>query len=321
MALGLVQDSRFRLHETPAGHPEHAVRLEAVEEVLREAFPAADPSDVVFLAGRPAPREALARVHEPAYLELLDRVCAEGFAWIGSEDTRISSLSADVARLATGGVLKACEEVMAGRVRRAFCAVRPPGHHAASALAGGFCLLNHVAVAAESLVRDHGLRRVAIVDFDAHHGHGTQEIFEERADVLYASLHQHPELGYPGTGHELERGRGAGEGTTVNAPLSWGAERDEVLRALDERIAPAVDRFRPEAILVSAGFDGARLEEISTLRLDPPDYGSITGRLTDLADSCAAGRLVSVLEGGYRPDSLTPCVRAHVEALAEGNGA
>jgi acetoin utilization deacetylase AcuC-like enzyme len=223
-----------------------------------------------------------------------------------------------VAALAAGGVLAACDAVMSGEVDRAFCAVRPPGHHAEPDQAMGFCLFNNVALAAEHLIRRHGLSRVAIVDFDAHHGNGTQHIFESRSDVFYASLHERPgTLPFPGSGEANEIGLGSGEGYTLNAPLTRGSGEAEYLGALDEWIVPALDRYRPEFVLVSAGFDALMWDDVANLSLEPPCFGPITRRLTDAAARHAGGRLVSVLEGGYDLPNLGAAVAAHVTALLD----
>jgi acetoin utilization deacetylase AcuC-like enzyme len=260
----------------------------------------------------------LALVHDPAYIDIVRLLCAEGFTFIGSPDTGICPASYDVAALATGGVLAACDAVWRGDVRRAFCAVRPPGHHASIDQAQGFCLFNHVAIAAEYLIRHHGASRVAIVDFDAHHGNGTQAIFESRRDVLYVSLHERPEApSYPGTGYASERGIGIGTGFTLNVPLDWGCSPGNYLRAVDEHVLPALAAYQPEWLLLSAGFDGLASDPVGHLGLQPDTFEQLTHRLLQTAGDVACDRVVSVLEGGYVSADLGAAVVAHLRALRQ----
>jgi acetoin utilization deacetylase AcuC-like enzyme len=243
-------------------------------------------------------------------------MCDEGFGFVGSQETTICRWSYDVAALAAGGVLAACDAVVSGRIDRAFCAVRPPGHHAESDQALGFCLFNNVALGAEYLVRRHALSRVAIVDFDVHHGNGVQHIFESREDVFYISLHERPaSLPFPGSGEADETGRGIGRGFTLNIPLSPGSGEREVLAALDEQVLPVLDRYRPQILLLCAGFDGLMDDAVAHFCLEPRSYGLITERLTGLAARHASGNLISVLEGGYDLPNLGSAVVAHVKAL------
>jgi acetoin utilization deacetylase AcuC-like enzyme len=230
-------------------------------------------------------------------------------------DTAVSTASAEVARLAAGSIVALCDEVAQGRLDRGFAAVRPPGHHAERDLAMGFCLFNNVAVAAEHLRRAHGLERVLIADWDVHHGNGTQHIFEERSDVFYFSLHQWPL--YPGTGRASERGRGSGAGTTLNCPLPPGAGDDEFLEALTDGLVPAAERFAPDFLLLSAGFDAHVADPLGGLAVTTDAFARATRLFCDLADRLAGGRFVSVLEGGYDLEALAECVATHVEVLLE----
>ena len=314
MKLGWVYHERFLDHDTGPGHVERPERLEVIASSLRGAGLL---SQMVPVSFEPAGIDAVCRVHEPAYVDLVRMACEQGMEWIGSTETRISSRSFDVALLAAGGVIAACDAVMDGRIDAAFCAVRPPGHHAERDAAGGYCLFNNVAVAAEHLIRAHGVQRVAIVDFDAHHGNGTQHIFEERADVLYASLHEHPRFLFPGTGWPGEVGRGAGEGFTVNVPLAPGSEDGDFRAALSETVLPALDGFRPGFLLISAGFDAAAGEEAAHLSLSAQGFADITRELAAAARRACGGRLVSILEGGYNSENLKQCVPAHVRALLD----
>ena len=294
-------------------HPEQPARLTAIVEHLAACGILARLRPLEF---GPASPIDLALAHEPAYVELVRLACEQEMTFIGSMETQIGPESHDAAALAAGGVLAACDAVMAAAVRRAFCAVRPPGHHAGRDRASGFCLFNHVAIAAEHLLQRHGLQRVAIVDIDAHHGNGTEQILGARAGVLYFSVHENSgTLPFPGTGEatgcDLEPLRGG----VVNIPLPAGTGDDGYQKVFGESLLPALNRFAPQFILVSAGFDAADGDPIAHLRVSPAGFGWMAGALVAAASRTAAGRLVSVLEGGYEPALLARCVAAHVAAL------
>jgi len=313
MNVGWIFDRRFYDHQTGDVHVEQPQRLQVIVEALQQAGILERLKPIPF---RLATAEQLALVHDPAYVDVVRMMCDEGFTSIGSPETRVCRKTYDVAALAAGGVMAACDAVMAETVRRAFCAVRPPGHHAETDRAMGFCLFNNAAVAAEHLVRRHGLKRVAVVDFDVHHGNGTQHIFESRADVFYASVHERPgSLEFPGTGEADERGTGPGRGYTLNVPLSRGSREAEYRAAFEEQVLPALDDYRPEFVLVSAGFDALSADTISHVSLEPESFGWITDMLVQAAERHAEGRLVSTLEGGYDLCRLGPAVAAHVESL------
>jgi len=262
-----------------------------------------------------APEDTLT-VHSEAHLENVRRSCESAPRAIDG-DTSVSAGSWDAALRAAGGIVQACERVREREWSRAFCAVRPPGHHAERERAMGFCLFNNVALAAARL-RSAGIERVAIVDWDVHHGNGTQHLFETDPSVFYASLHQWPL--YPGTGALEERGRGDGEGATLNCPLPAGAGDADWLRAFETRVLPALDDFRPGFVLVSAGFDAHRLDPLAGTSLTIEAYREMTRALLRVADEHAGGRFVSVLEGGYHLEALADCVETHVGELA-GTGA
>jgi acetoin utilization deacetylase AcuC-like enzyme len=313
MQVGWVYDRRFLRHEPGGVHVDRPQRLQVIVEKLQQTQLL---DQLVPLRFAAATADQLALVHDPAYVELIRLLCDSGFTFIGSPDTGICAESYEVAALAAGGVLTACDEVMAGRVTRAFCAVRPPGHHAETDQALGFCLFNQVALAAEHLVRDHRLSRVAVVDFDAHHGNGTQHMFEQRADVLYASLHERPEApAFPGTGHAGETGCGPGLGFTLNVPLDRACGPCEYLQAVDQQVLPVLQDYAPQMLLVSAGFDALAGDGVAHLSLEPETYGPLTERLVAVARRHCQGRIVSVLEGGYDLTQLGAAVAAHVRAL------
>ncbi|MGE5609512.1 MAG: histone deacetylase family protein [Bacillota bacterium] len=315
MKVGWVYHEDFLRHDTGRTHVEQPERLEVIIESLKAEGLLGKMEALSFEA---ADAGVIASIHEPAYIDLVRVFCDEGVMFIGSMETRIGPWSYDVARLAVGGVIAACDAVMAGRVGRAFCAVRPPGHHAERDQAMGFCLFNNVAIGAEHLIRKHGLKRVAVVDFDVHHGNGTQHAFETRDDVLYISIHEHPNSLFPGTGLETERGVGKGEGFTLNVPLYAGSDDAVYRRAFTDKVLPRLEEYRPEFLLVSAGFDAVRQERIAHMCLDPESYGWMTADLVRVADQYCQGRLVSVLEGGYVLDVLGRSVAIHVAGLMEG---
>ncbi|NLT70421.1 MAG: histone deacetylase [Verrucomicrobiaceae bacterium] len=306
--VGVHYEAGYERHDTGRGHPESAVRY----RVLREALTGLAP-EIVRLPGRVAMVEEILLAHEAHYHDLVYRDVEDFADVLRTGDTAISIESYEVAREATGAVLEAADAVMRGEVRRAFCAVRPPGHHATADRGMGFCIFNHVAIAANYLRTQHGLGRVAIVDWDVHHGNGTEDIFVEDAEVLYLSLHESGS--YPGSGGAGDRGRGTGIGATVNLPLSRGSCGEIALAAWDETAGPALDRFQPEFVLVSAGFDARQGDPLGGLHWDDETFVRLTRRVVALAEKHAAGRVVSVLEGGYDPTGLASAAMAHVRAM------
>ncbi len=307
---GFLYDARFLDHDTGPDHPERAARLSAIRDRLDAAGLLAR---LTPIPARPCEDRWLTAVHEPDYLRRAAAACAAGWPFLDSADTPVSAASFECARLAAGGVLAAAQAVMDGTVRNAFCAVRPPGHHALPGRAMGFCLLNHAAIAARCLLRQHGLDRVLIVDWDVHHGNGTQAVFEADAAVLVVSVHQWPH--YPGTGRADERGTGPGAGFTVNLPLPRGAGSVEYRRVFEERLIPAARAFRPDFVLVSAGFDALAGDPLGGMALAPPDFGDLTRLVRGLAAEHARERLVLILEGGYRLDALAEAVEHTLRAL------
>jgi acetoin utilization deacetylase AcuC-like enzyme len=235
---------------------------------------------------------------------------------LSTGDTVISDGSLEAALLATGGVLSAVDGVMAGSVANAFCAVRPPGHHATPAAGMGFCFFNSVAVAARYAQRRHGVGRVLIVDWDVHHGNGTQDAFYDDGSVLFFSSHQHP--WYPGTGRRNEAGRGEGLGMTVNAPLRAGSGFAEILGEMETRLEPVLAEVRPELVLLSAGFDSRMDDPLGRFTVTDEEFAALTRRVMDYARTYAGGRLVSVMEGGYNLATLGGVVAAHVKELLAG---
>ncbi|NWH09272.1 MAG: histone deacetylase family protein [Alphaproteobacteria bacterium] len=308
MATALFSHPSCYYHETPIGHPETADRLRAVLHALEgEEF-----QFLVREEARPATREEIARIHDRAYIDqVLGAVPLEGQCHLDA-DTVLSPGSGEAALCAAGAVIGAVDAVMAGEVSNAFCAVRPPGHHAERAQAMGFCIFNNVAIGAAHARAGHGLKRIAVIDFDVHHGNGTQSAFEADADFYFASTHQWPL--YPGTGDAGERGIA---NNILNAPLPARAGSDDFRAMMAEVVLPAIESFAPEFILISAGFDAHRLDPLADLRLDSGDYGWVTEQIVRLAARCAKGRVVSTLEGGYNLNALASSAQAHVRALME----
>ncbi|KAA2283700.1 histone deacetylase family protein [Arenimonas fontis] len=290
-------------HDPGPGHPESPARLEAVLQAVRAAFPNARWRDAPA-----ASREQLLRVHTRDLVAcILDTPVEAPYRL--DEDTVLSPGSALAALHAAGAAVAAVDAVIAGGDRLAFCAVRPPGHHAEAGRAMGFCLFNSAAVAAAHAVAAHGLRRVSIVDFDVHHGNGSQAIFQDEPRVQYLSSHQWPL--FPGTGLADERGTG----NLRNAPLPPGAGSDAFREAWRETLLPELERFAPELLLVSAGFDGHRLDPLADLMLEADDYRWLAGELAGAAARHGGGRVVSLLEGGYSLAALRSCVVAHLRGL------
>ena len=308
MTVGLVWDERYLAHQAPQ-HVESPERLKAI----RKAIEAAGLWDrLVHIQPAAVDEACLLRVHSRKHVAAV-RASAHSkeLLWLDG-DTYACRKSYETALLAAGGLCAAADAVMKGEVRSAFCAVRPPGHHATRDRAMGFCLFNNVAVAVRHVQAVHGIHRVLIVDWDVHHGNGTQAAFYRDADVAYVSVHQWPL--YPGTGSADERGEGPGAGRTLNLPLKAGSGDREFLAALDAGLAFG-EKFRPEFIFISAGFDAHRDDPLGDLAVTEDGYAEATRRVRRVADRCAAGRIVSTLEGGYGEDALGRSVVAHLKAL------
>jgi acetoin utilization deacetylase AcuC-like enzyme len=301
----LIEDPVFLDHLTLPGHPERPDRLRAIGQAL-----AAERFAGLLRRTAPAAEEAtLATAHREDYVAFIrDNVPGEGFAQVDA-DTALSPKSFIVAAHAVGGANLAVDEVMGGRAANAFAAVRPPGHHAEADRAMGFCLFNNAVIAARHAQRAHGAERVAIVDWDVHHGNGTQAIVWSDPTILYASTHQMPL--YPGTGAESE----TGVGNIFNAPLSPGAGSTEFYEAFTARILPAVNAFAPDLIIVSAGFDAHWRDPLASINLQEEDFAWATTALMEIADRHAKGRIVSLLEGGYDLKGLADSAAAHVATL------
>ncbi|WP_182869556.1 histone deacetylase family protein [Rhodopirellula sp. JC639] len=306
----LYYDPVFQEHVT-GDHPENGGRLLPVVRHLN--FVALDTS-CNRPAWAPATLERLHYVHTPPYVESVQQFAASGGGYI-EPDTAVSLRSYEVARMGAGAVCDAVVRVVGGDDQTALCLIRPPGHHAMPDHAMGFCLFNNIAVGARVATQELGLDRVLIVDFDVHHGNGTQAIFWEAADVGFFSMHRYPF--YPGTGAADEIGAGAGAGTILNLPIKFGTPREELLQTFEHEINDFAATLKPHLVLVSAGFDAHKNDPIGSLGLESEDYRVLTRCLMEVADQYAGGKLVSVLEGGYNPHALTDCVTVHLETLLD----
>lgn len=313
-AAGLLIDDRFRRHATGHGHPEAPERLEAIHAGLAEAGLL---ESCVRVETQPATDATLQLVHTHDYLTRLDAACRQGYPYIDVPDSAICPESFEIARLAAGGVIEAARRVARGELGRAFCAVRPPGHHAEPDRSLGFCLLNNVALATCVVKQEFDFRRVLILDFDVHHANGTQHTFEHDPTVLVISLHGHPNYLYPGTGFEEEVGLDAGRGYTMNIPFLPGATDEDYRTAFKTRVLPAVGRYAPQMIFLNVGYDAHVDDPLGNLDLTDEIFAWMTERMLELADRHAEGRLVSILEGGYNRGVLARCVPQHVRLLQQ----
>lgn len=314
---GLLYDERFLLHCTGSGHPESPGRLLAAWKGIEEGglLP-----DLQLIRASRSKYKWIETVHAPKHLVRFEEACLYELNEFDNPDNQMCKDSFEISVLAVGGILDTVKLMMEGTLDNAFCAVRPPGHHAESNKALGFCFFNNVAVAAKYLQTEWGVERVGIIDIDAHHGNGTQHIFEWDPTVFYYSIHEHPSFSFPGTGREFEKGQGPGLGFTLNSTVLPGRGDAEYQLLLERDLFPAFESFQPQVILVSAGFDAHRDDEMSSLNVSTPGYSWLMERIVELADRYSQGRLVSVLEGGYALDRLPELVRNHLEILLSGPG-
>ncbi|MEQ1845561.1 MAG: histone deacetylase [Nitrospira sp.] len=307
---GLVYHPAYLEHDMGAGHPESPNRLRAIMQKLETSGTAAR---LVRIEPRKAEDEWIAQVHTPNYLAALSRQAPTSGRVSLDPDTSMSPGTLHAAYFAAGGALAAVDAIMAEEVDHVFCAVRPPGHHAEAGHAMGFCFFNNVAIAARYLQKKYGLTRVLIVDWDVHHGNGTQHSFENDPSILFFSTHQYPH--YPGTGRETERGKGTGEGFTINVPMEAGEGADEYRAVFQKVLVAAADDFKPEFVIISAGFDAHKDDPLASMGLTESGYAELTEIVAGIATRHADGRILSSLEGGYNLTALAASVHAHIGAL------
>jgi acetoin utilization deacetylase AcuC-like enzyme len=331
--IGFASSPRFTEHNPTRHHPERPDRIRAIYSALcgsalldsPNPFPAFELGlgtlrqfsrpllEIPFYSADP---RWLLAVHPQSHIDHVRHVCAIGGGVLDSSgDTPVGPESFDVAMLAVGAVLAACDAVITGKVQRAFAAVRPPGHHAEPHRAMGFCLFANISIAARYLQRQYGIRKVAVVDFDVHHGNGTQAIFWDDPSVLFISIHQDPRTCYPGTGYQWEAGAGDGKGYTVNLPMPPGSGDADYLKAMEWLIAPELDAFGPEVLLISAGFDAHGEDPLAEIQLTEEGFEQITRVLAAAADRHCNGRVISVLEGGYNLRAMSRSLIRHLAGL------
>jgi acetoin utilization deacetylase AcuC-like enzyme len=313
LPTGLVYHSDYLKHDPGHNHPESSERLSFLIDYLekKELLSKLKNIEPYF-----ASVEWLETVHDPSYIKMVEKICKNGGGML-DPDTHVGPESYKIALLAVGGVMAAVDEVMSQKIKNAFCAIRPPGHHAEKDRAMGFCIFNNVAIGARYVQKEFGLKKVFIVDWDVHHGNGTQHIFWTDPSVFYFSIHQFPH--YPGTGSENEAGEGEGEGFTFNMPMCAGSGELEYIEAFENILYPVAVKFSPDFIFISAGFDAHEKDPLAEINLSETGYKKMTEVITKLASECCEGRLVSVLEGGYDLTSLSASVEKHIRALMGKN--
>ncbi|HSR70399.1 MAG TPA: histone deacetylase [Acidobacteriota bacterium] len=314
MNYGIVLDLAFTDHAVPPGHPERPDRIRSIVNSL-QSWPRLE--ELKRIDPRPAREEWIEAVHGASHLARISGTQGRSHVQL-DPDTHTGPHSYEVALLAAGSAVDLTERLLQGRIDCGFVLARPPGHHAESARAMGFCLFNNVAVAAQWALRQEGLERVAVVDFDVHHGNGTQEIFYSRSDVLYISTHQHPL--YPGTGAFQERGRGQGQGYTLNFPMPAGCGNDFYLSLFDDLLIPQLLNYRPDLILVSAGFDAHASDPLAGMKVDEAGFAQMCVRLNQASRRACKGRILYFLEGGYDLQALASSVRASIGATLDESG-
>lgn len=311
MDVGFVYHPDYLKHVAGPQHPERPDRLQAVLQCLADSGLA---QQLTMLEIEHEAQAWIAEVHELAHIQLVQSASQRGGAAL-DPDTIVCQDSYAVALKAVAGILSAADAVMQHQVAQAFCAVRPPGHHATSQRAMGFCLFNNVAVLARYLQKQHGLDNILIVDWDVHHGNGTQFIFEEDPSILYFSIHQYPY--YPGTGAAAETGQGRGQGYTMNVPMAAGGGDDAYIAAFEQQLLPRALNYNPDCVLISAGFDAHYDDPLAHMQVTEAGYRRLTQVVQEIAARCSNGRLISVLEGGYHLDALGRSVQAHIEELQQ----
>jgi acetoin utilization deacetylase AcuC-like enzyme len=304
-------DPIFLQHEPGFGHPERPERLMAIHSAVSESDLW---NNLLVLKPQKADISIIETNHSKKYIEEVRRTAEHGGGYLDM-DTGLSAQSYEAALYAVGAGIVACDAIMSGKAKNGFCAVRPPGHHAEYDYASGFCLFNNIAIAARYLLAKHGCARIAIFDWDVHHGNGTQHSFEEDDDVFYLSTHQMPL--FPGSGSERETGRGNGKGYTLNVPMDPGTGEAEYLKAFRTKILPAIDGYKPDFMLISAGFDAHKNDPLASLKLESHTYYTLTHELSEIAGTHCGGKMLAFLEGGYNLTALSEGVMNMMKAFIE----
>ncbi len=299
-------------HVAPYKHPESPDRIRGLTKEVKKSHLA---GQVDFIEAKAAKRAHIEPIHPRRYTERLRRSCKAKKQWFDFEDTFINEHSYQAALFAAGGSIEGVRLALSGEYRRVFCCVRPPGHHAEREKGMGFCLMNNVAIAARFGLSSGNVRKVMIVDWDAHHGNGTQNIFEMDPSVFYLSIHEHPTFLFPGTGRRWETGKGKGAGTTMNIPLPPGSGDEEYIHVFTKQVVPTLKTFDPDILLISAGFDGHKDDPLSDMTLTEQGFGEITRILVSASETCSSVSVVSILEGGYQINGLAKSVISHLDAL------
>jgi acetoin utilization deacetylase AcuC-like enzyme len=312
--IALVTDPRYLDHDTGGGdHPETPGRIEAILKRL-DGSPLSP--HITRFQPRAAARKEVLTVHKEEYLLRFEEACLSGKAYLGHPDNRIGYDSYEIAFLAAGGGLAGVDLLQSGDARHVFCCVRPPGHHSEAALALGFCFLNNVAIAAKYWQETYGLEKIMIIDWDAHHGNGIQEVFDEDPAVFYISIHEHPTFSFPGTGWANDTGTGAGVGATLNIPLPPGSDDRTVVKVLEHQVENAVKTFSPQALIVAAGFDGHEMDDMSGLAYSTRLYGHLGTYMASWAERYCGGKVLTILEGGYHLEALAESAEAYLAGLS-----
>ena len=312
MQTGFIYNTRFLEHDPGPGHPECSARLSNTMEYLATQ----DWFDALHtISSDKTDTEVIMSVHDPAYIRRAEEICRSGNTYLDSMDVGICRQSYDIALLATGNAIQVADSVMQQEIDNGFALLRPPGHHAETAMALGFCLFNNIAILARYLQNTYNLNKIAIIDWDVHHGNGTQHLFEDDPSVLYISSHQYPF--YPGTGSYSETGIGAGTGYTLNCPLTAGATDQDYELIFMEKILPKIDAYKPEFILISAGFDAHYSDPLGSINLSTEFFAWMTERIMEKANQYCENRVISLLEGGYNLNTLPQCIGEHLKVLSQ----
>ncbi len=309
---GFLYDDKYLLHDTGPMHPETPDRLKAAWLGIEKSGLL---EKLKLIKPKPAKQRWIEEIHHVNYIMRFEDACLMGMTELDYPDNQMCDKTYEIALLAAGGVIETVKLVLEGGLDNAFCAIRPPGHHAEISAAMGFCYFNNIAIAARYAQKKCGIKKIGIVDFDVHHGNGTQHIFENDPTVFYYSIHEHPSFAYPGTGREFEEGKGEGVGFTKNSPVLPGMGDREYKEYINRDLLPAFDKFKPEFILVSTGFDAHVDDDMSGINLSTEAFTWIMETICKLAEKYSGGKLVSVLEGGYCINKLPELVKNHLEVL------